>query len=447
MSKLEAMLHRAKIVFRFSCFILATLLAMTEMLRYFENSDTSVISFRRFNKEHGTDRYPSFTFCFEGYHFSEAIIDELHIRNKDFYHALKGENLVDNKSVKILDRVLSVEHTIFISELQEFLLGFAFKTKNENHSRYYDHEQDTKYREKRINAMFYINYHDPDQICFARKQDPGIGWDFSRKEDEILLDMSPFKYINGFFRIYQHYPQQFTRSMSKPIYELPTKDIKNTNHNVSWSLDYITILRKRPDASKTCNISLVNDDEEFKLRVIQAIGCIPSYWKALMQENVSPGMCQTKYELQEAYRQIKNFREYIAYAYDPPCVELLVPVNVEIEKREKLWGTPNTLRINVHYSSEIYQEIKNLRDFTEEAMWSSIGGFIGMFLGYSLLQIPDILILAWVSYRSKVAKIGRGAANVFRMIMEYLLCKGTYQSYTTMLFCFYLRPTFYILHL
>ena len=40
-------------------------------------------------------------------------------------------------------------------------------------------------------------------------------------------------------------------------------------------------------------------------------------------------------------------------------------------------------------------------------MWSQIGGFIGIFLGYSLLQIPEILqdIIGWSTRSFKSMKI------------------------------------------
>ena len=38
----------------------------------------------------------------------------------------------------------------------------------------------------------------------------------------------------------------------------------------------------------------------------------------------------------------------------------------------------------------MFQEIDNVRDFTLESCWSAIGGFVGIFVGYSLLQLPEV---------------------------------------------------------
>ena len=42
------------------------------------------------------------------------------------------------------------------------------------------------------------------------------------------------------------------------------------------------------------------------------------------------------------------------------------------------------------YKGYQYQEVENLREFGFEAFWSGVGGFVGIFLGYSLLQLPDL---------------------------------------------------------
>ena len=91
-------------------------------------------------------------------------------------------------------------------------------------------------------------------------------------------------------------------------------------------------------------------------------------------------------------------------SYDPPCIELMTPVNVD-DKRLK--GFSPTLAISVSYATETFQEIANLRDFNVETLWSSAGGFVGIFLGYSLLQVPELLNVNWRVYWNKINLIFR----------------------------------------
>ena len=51
------------------------------------------------------------------------------------------------------------------------------------------------------------------------------------------------------------------------------------------------------------------------------------------------------------------------------------------------------LIINVKYPKSTYHEILNRREITFDSFWSSTGGFVGMFLGYSVMQVPQIIFV------------------------------------------------------
>ena len=41
--------------------------------------------------------------------------------------------------------------------------------------------------------------------------------------------------------------------------------------------------------------------------------------------------------------------------------------------------------------SKYYEEIEYSKDFGSESFISNLGGFIGIFLGYSMMQLPELL--------------------------------------------------------
>ena len=83
-------------------------------------------------------------------------------------------------------------------------------------------------------------------------------------------------------------------------------------------------------------------------------------------------------------------------SYDTPCDEMkLVTTIMEMNSPFK-----SSLKIKFMHMSDSYEEIINHREFGFEMFWSSIGGFIGICLGYSLLQIPEFLSAAWQWYRN-----------------------------------------------
>ena len=84
--------------------------------------------------------------------------------------------------------------------------------------------------------------------------------------------------------------------------------------------------------------------------------------------------------------QVQNYQDVLS-SYDPPCTEMTTLTTVirdEDQVRRK--GL-----VRITYVDQTYQEIANIQDFSFETFWSSLGGFIGIFLGYSVLQIPELL--------------------------------------------------------
>ena len=63
--------------------------------------------------------------------------------------------------------------------------------------------------------------------------------------------------------------------------------------------------------------------------------------------------------------------------------------DIQISKkvRDVKFRYGDRMRFEINYNAEIYKESVNRRAFSLGHVWSSIGGFVGMFLGYSLLQV------------------------------------------------------------
>ena len=67
--------------------------------------------------------------------------------------------------------------------------------------------------------------------------------------------------------------------------------------------------------------------------------------------------------------------------------------------------------IRDRYRTEEYEEIKNERLFTTEGLFGQVGGFVGIMLGVSFFQIPDILMATFVCCRKKYRQIMRNESE------------------------------------
>ena len=106
--------------------------------------------------------------------------------------------------------------------------------------------------------------------------------------------------------------------------------------------------------------------------------------------------CQTQGEMERIWNMLENFTA-IQSTYDPPCNEM--KSTVTYNPRPKWY---KYLYINFKYIDKNYQEIINVRDFGLEGLWSTAGGFIGIFVGTSLSQVPELVAMAWTWLQNRM---------------------------------------------
>ena len=102
--------------------------------------------------------------------------------------------------------------------------------------------------------------------------------------------------------------------------------------------------------------------------------------------------------------------------YIPPCTEMesIVGSTTEIRiiknsktkhpigcSKDLAVDKAAYLKIKLYYRIQHYTLASNKEAFTLFSLWSQVGGFIGIFLGYSLLQLPELL--GYISMRIKNA--------------------------------------------
>ena len=63
-------------------------------------------------------------------------------------------------------------------------------------------------------------------------------------------------------------------------------------------------------------------------------------------------------------------------------------------------------RIHFRHIEDDFEEIENIRDLPLDSLYGNIGGYIGIFLGYSLIQMADALSLLtkWILEKGRKAK-------------------------------------------
>ena len=176
--------------------------------------------------------------------------------------------------------------------------------------------------------------------------------------------------------------------------QIETMKDKNDHSKRAWTkflriaISKVTVLRNRPNSNVPCDPDLQNDDEKLQMEIIKHIGCIPIYWKNNVGTDLDIKICSTSEDLQKAFYYIENYKTVFA-AYSPPCIS--AEVRTEFDMLEE--NESEDPKIQFLYRETVYEEITNTESFNFESFISGVGGFAGIFLGYSILQLPELLSL------------------------------------------------------
>ena len=394
-----------KFSFFIICVFLLLLCISKEFKRFISNEDFASISFRTFNFS-PQDKYPAITFCIsegyddcnvdnlydlEGNQICKPIFDEKSLKNynlstSEYWKIINGKTNATSEDINNLPEFSNV--TI---HLEDMILG---KT-NPNE---WDSVNINSETLNFSNKDFYLSHQDPNQICYS------MASEFKPNQlkftEYILMGVRKlssgiYNLSNGVLRVYLHSTGQVVRNLGKEIFREQIRWMKapplghgyGNGQIVTIHLSAFTVLRRRLDAKITCNPNVHEDDDMFRNYVIEKAECIPPYWKIFRQNSTDFKSCDSPKQLKEASSYNNYRKQYKVFdQLNPPCSEITTTSTVA--KFHDSRGSS----IRFFYRDDRYLEITNLPDFEFNSLWSSIGGFVGIFLGISVFQIAEIVL-------------------------------------------------------
>jgi hypothetical protein len=268
---------------------------------------------------------------------------------------------------------------------------------------YYGNDNDGTRLQK---IPFYIGYRTSDTICFTRNSEDRTG--LIRFYDLLSMNsflLEPGNHLFVELRIIFHYPGQLIRNFDKPIYRSRLAEYHG-DKSLKLTVSQVTKLINRPDSNIRCYDGNKTDDINLQEELIKHIDCIPLYWKNVLTDTRDKKLCKSPEQLRNADFHLRFYKQYLSF-YDRPCVDMktLVTETRQTTRRK------SQFKIRIVYKDNVFQEIKNEKAFTFESFFSSMGGFLGIFLGYSVLQLPDL-----ISYLYGFSKRSRYPAKMSKYI-------------------------------
>ena len=370
-------------------------MTVTQIVRYLENRDAPTITYRRFNRT-PRDRYPTYSVCLHGssiYWYHDVLLyNTFGTTSEQFVETLKGvgwryeynsTSRLYTKSPMFFSNHSKLDFTEFTIDPVDIFLGVEFLALNSKHNIQYGTASHVQVKHP---IPFYIGHLTPDTICFTRNSTDELG--LTRVYDLLSLKRSLLSYgtaDNVELQVIVHHPGQLMRSLDMPNFK-STLSTYNKEKVLEMRISHVTTLRKRPDSNDGCNDKIQDDDASLRMIVAKNNNCVPPYWKHVMPNITALDVCNTPVQLKNVFDYMENDKDAI-FSTDPPCVDMtqFVAYNWNLDQ-------PDTqFLVKVIYTDKYYQEIENMKDFSFETFWSSVGGFVGIFLGYSMMQFPDMV--------------------------------------------------------
>ena len=375
-------MDKIKFVFHGACYLATLSLFIFGIYKFSKNEDLCETSFKSFNADHHSS-YPSISLCFAN-PFNEEILEE-HGLNKSTYISYLIGKYFDEKMLKIDYNKATYQLKAFIKDAQATLIA--------------PHFDDFLHVE--LNTLSETTFTTFNSIYKCITVDMPSHKNSQMFYATLAMDSSMFTDIARDYLLIFNYPKQMLRPWVAFKWKWPNRS--NYSNNILESLftiRSIEMLHRRNKASEACNY-YPNYDDSFRNDMMEKIGCQPPYWTY----NKSLKLCNNKENLRlfasdiylEGVMESKR-PKYIA----KPCVDLQRlaynydenDISFEHLKQTTFTGlnvfqNDSVVLTQVDLTNQNFKEIRQVRAFGIESLIGNIGGYIGLFLGASIIQLPQ----------------------------------------------------------
>jgi hypothetical protein len=206
------------------------------------------------------------------------------------------------------------------------------------------------------------------------------------------------------FWVLFHYPTQFLRNVIATKWIWPKRNYasSNTSYLDMFVLQSMEVLHRRNKVQDPCEYHH-HFDKDLIETIMLDVGCVPPYWHS----NRNLTRCKSKEQMKRFHTFGSNTLNGNAQALKytlQPCVDLQ-KLTFDFEEQEadirhlRMYGPQNGLLNNesytiifIAYLESKFKEIKQTKAFGIESLVGNVGGYIALFLGVSVIQLPSFLM-------------------------------------------------------
>ena len=422
---METLFPKVQIFFRIICFIITTVLGGICLHKFIWDEDVSKIHFRQYHK-HENSVYPALTLCLMNENIFDAVpFHDVNFSSSSYSSFLKGE-IWD-------DKMNEIEFDNLTKSLEDYVEGIGVSSAK-NQTVYYrcsDNFQQIMYGllgykcedNSNITKQIFSSFKNHNSKCLSftipfDKDNMVMKLRILLKTSIFVKDDNTKEYENKeSFGVFVHYPQQLFRSPIRRFYHKSRNDSKL--NAINFNINNMEVYRRRDKSKNPCN-NKWTDDKEILKSIVNLIGCQPPHWEI----NESFEKCSTKHQIRAYNLPLINWIPRVPYLnfldhLPPPCRTIL---DISYEYSETKWNKEefdgldvnlDLFEVNLEFPNPTYKEITQVKAYDEESFVGNVGGYIGMFLGVSLLQVPDLLNMVYSKTRNTKEEVSKAIRKNF----------------------------------
>ena len=381
--------------YRLLCIVATISMFLYCTYKYAQNRDVSMVDFMEITGE-DSNVYPAISICLSTDFLERTWANET---NDNYWSFLSGSHWED--------RLLDVSYDNITESVQDYFLGasawsfwgfeqewvqFLYLNK-----KFENYEQKVKKFTvvKKFTPKVFTSYRHYYEKCMSIEIPNNLNHKISTFE--LFFNHSIFRGDRrpreNWFGIKIHYPNQFlTATFSNYIWE---EHKTQRNYTMKFVLQNLIVLNRRNTRNSPCIEDWKHHDQVIRRKVMDKAGCQPPHW----DETTDLPKCSSQ-------KQMKLFHEMNVSAQSPPCRQIEKVIHTfedlkYVDDNPVEWiKAPNDqiFKIMIQFKDSSFMEIRHVRSFDIESLIGNAGGYLGLFTGYALLQLPNLvfLVLRWI---------------------------------------------------
>jgi hypothetical protein len=399
-----------EIIYRF--ILILTTIGLTFYCIHKYNLDQSVsqVDFKAFHKDK-QDLYPSLSLCFEHSVLQEKITQHYEGAKKSIYKThLSGHMLDEYLNKRYLNigyEKVAINFTDYLDEVY-ILLGNGTTMIHQN-SKNFTTIKDKYTPGRKISRIPVVTMKNVDSWnrCFTFE----VPFIHQQNIEYFRISMNksvfPSGFLNG-FRTQISYPNQLMRSGSTAKSDwnkMYNEDDDEKDITLKLEIENMRVINQRNTQRNPCHAEWLNDDQKLFEQMFKEVGCVAPY----LHLGVNKPICTRQ-------KQLTIWRDTLTRFYQTPISKEINPCRVirNVRYSSKIvTGTrykEKVFSVAVRFP-EYYMEIEHVREYSIESLVGNAGGYLGLFLGYALLQLPGFVSEAYLAIKHILKRFLSSVSN------------------------------------